>query len=737
MGALRTAAAAALALAALVFAGSALAAPVTGTIYYTTFSGGVNVHKVDYAYNPGVSFTLSNNVGIAGVPGADGIVFAPDGDLLIGGQGPYVNKIHPSGSGFQQVYTGGPAAFHLGLDPSGNYVWAGGIPGGLARVPLAPFATGTNVPLVGAPGGVDSIVFDASGNAYYTSSGPSGNGYFGRIDLSTAPGHATLSIIGIYLAAHGAAYDPYTGGFLLFGSSHVTQVTAAGAIVSDLVVPGMTFDQGAVDGHGHVLVASNSGHMLFVDYSASHLINAPGNFQSLQFLAPSLDDVTPLSGLGALPRVDLTLTKTAPPTAYDGGTLTYTLSVSNAGPDDATGVTVTDPLPAGATFASSADGCTASGSTVTCPLGAVAAGGSASASFVVSVSKPGGGTLTNTASVAADEGDSHLADNAATATTTILTQQPTSLAYDGDTTADYRDPATLSATLTSTETGLPVANESVTLTMGSTSCSGLTDPAGHASCSVVVSDPAGSYPVTASFAGDSSWLASSATGSFDVTREETTLTAGVAGPVANGAAVTLTGTLLEDGATPIVGRTVTLTLGSQSCTGVTDAGGVASCTVTVVQPLGPGTAAADFAGDGYYRAASDANDVVVYAFAPGGGAFVVGDGSAAGAVVFWGAQWSKANALSGGAAPASFKGYASAPAAPACGVAWSAATGSSAPPPAGPLPSYMAVIVASSATQSGSTISGATAHVVVVRTVAGYDANPGHAGTGAVVATIC
>ena len=49
----------------------------------------------------------------------------------------------------------------------------------------------------------------------------------------------------------------------------------------------------------------------------------------------------------------------------------------------------------------------------------------------------------------------------------------------------------------------------------------------------------------------------------------------------------------------------------------------------------------------------------------------------------------------------------------------------------------MAVIVSSSITKSGSTISGNTAHMVIVRTNPGYAPNPGHPGTGDVVAQIC
>jgi len=131
--------------------------------------------------------------------------------------------------------------------------------------------------------------------------------------------------------------------------------------------------------------------------------------------------------------------------------------------------------------------------------------------------------------------------------------------------------------------------------------------------------------------------------------------------------------------------------------------------------------------------------VLIFAFAPGGGSFVIGDNNRANgtAVTYWGAQWSKQNSLSGGGAPASFKGFAKSPDTPACGTGLSTDPGNSAPPPAGPLPAFMGVIATSSAGQSGSQISGDTPHIVVVKTNAGYSTNPGHAGTGTVVAQAC
>jgi len=118
---------------------------------------------------------------------------------------------------------------------------------------------------------------------------------------------------------------------------------------------------------------------------------------------------------------------------------------------------------------------------------------------------------------------------------------------------------------------------------------------------------------------------------------------------------------------------------------------------------------------------------------------MIGDGNSANGthVTFWGAQWWKLNSLSGGAAPASFKGFALSPATPSCGASWTTGPGNSPNPPAGPLPDFMGVIVTSSVSKSGSQISGNTVHMVVVQTDPGYSNNPGHAGTGTVVAQIC
>ena len=132
------------------------------------------------------------------------------------------------------------------------------------------------------------------------------------------------------------------------------------------------------------------------------------------------------------------------------------------------------------------------------------------------------------------------------------------------------------------------------------------------------------------------------------------------------------------------------------------------------------------------------SSVLVFGFASGG-SFVISDlESTAGTnVTFWGAQWWRDNPTSAGSRAPSFKGFAESPSSPGCGIQWATDPGNSTPPPAGPLPDHMAVIVTSSYSKSGSAISGDTVHIVIVKTNPGYEPNPGHPGTGTVEAQVC
>ena len=87
-----------------------------------------------------------------------------------------------------------------------------------------------------------------------------------------------------------------------------------------------------------------------------------------------------------------------------------------------------------------------------------------------------------------------------------------------------------------------------------------------------------------------------------------------------------------------------------------------------------------------------------------GTSFVIGDLDAVVGrkVTFWGAQWWKKNHLSGGTAPASFKGFANCtnPNPPACGGTWQSDPGNSSHPP-DTVPADITVIVSSLITKSG------------------------------------
>jgi hypothetical protein len=112
-------------------------------------------------------------------------------------------------------------------------------------------------------------------------------------------------------------------------------------------------------------------------------------------------------------------------------------------------------------------------------------------------------------------------------------------------------------------------------------------------------------------------------------------------------------------------------------------------------------------------------------------------------VTWWSDSWWSLNSLTGGIAPFSFKGFAgtvttlpTTSPANVCGTTFTTLPGNS-PPPTSGVPSYMGVIVASSVTKSGNTISGSWGKIVVVKTDPGYQPSPGHPGTGTIVATFC
>lgn len=124
--------------------------------------------------------------------------------------------------------------------------------------------------------------------------------------------------------------------------------------------------------------------------------------------------------------VDLVIAKTdGGATGVPGGLVTYTLTISNTGNITATGVVITDTLPAFTSFVSASNGGTAVGGIVTWSVGALASGASTTRTLVLQVDNPLPGAvtgITNAASVG-DDGtngpDLHPADNSTTEPTPI------------------------------------------------------------------------------------------------------------------------------------------------------------------------------------------------------------------------------------------------------------------------------------------------------------------------------
>ncbi len=270
---------------------------VAKTITYTRFAGPPdNVRKVEFLYDPSMrSATFGASTTITSTPGADGVLFAPDGDLIIGGQANAVHKVQPSGS-FTTVTAGGVDAYHVMLDPSGRKVWTAAIPGFIAEVPLNPFANGTAHTLSGDDTAVTHIAF-AGNRAYYTSSGILGLGNFGTIDLTT---FTTTRLFTDVTWAHGMTYDCYTQDIMVFANGYVAQFdpdTDTVVSILDASPLNLVLDQGTSDGEGHLFIASNTGHMLFVDLTISGMVGAP-DFTDAPFLDSFVDDIAPDCGLG-------------------------------------------------------------------------------------------------------------------------------------------------------------------------------------------------------------------------------------------------------------------------------------------------------------------------------------------------------------------------------------------------------------------------------------------------------
>ena len=305
---------------------------------------------------------------------------------------------------------------------------AGGSVTYTASATISPSATGTlsNTATVAAPGGVTDPV---PGNNSAT-------------DSDTVAASADLAITktdGVTTATPGGSVT-YT-----ITASNAGPSNATGATVADTFPASLTVTWTCVGAGGGTCTAAGAGNINdvvnlpaggSVTYTASATISpsATGTLANTATVAapggvtdpnPANNSATDSDTLDL--STDLAITKTdGVTTATPGGSVTYTITASNAGPSNATGATVADTFPASLTATWTCVGagggtCTAAGAGNINDVVNLPAGGSVTYTVSATISPSATGTLSNTATVSAPAkvSDPNPANNSATDTDTL------------------------------------------------------------------------------------------------------------------------------------------------------------------------------------------------------------------------------------------------------------------------------------------------------------------------------
>lgn len=337
------------------------------TVYYTRYSAQQSAKALDYYYDGNGYLKLDNRRLLCRTKGADGIVHHPDGDLLVAGQdNSEIYKVDMNASDTStrkcvvktETTKGvGSSTFHLMMNPDNSVLWSAGIPGNLFTFRTDSAASGRlqliqQVQITGSVSNITTLLWDNSGQAYYTRSSNLGtitrssknNAQFGMIVDTTCSinanpcparyitGLKTKTLIDSLKGAHGASFDEYSNTILLFGDSHIVQIDPkTRMVVADVDLRKYMFpdslmtgsystnsaetinyamkgsyeirwllDQGTADHKGHIFVASNSGHLIFLDYTSNPNKRIDNNILlHVQWIDNYLDDLAPIAGAGS------------------------------------------------------------------------------------------------------------------------------------------------------------------------------------------------------------------------------------------------------------------------------------------------------------------------------------------------------------------------------------------------------------------------------------------------------
>ena len=283
--------------------------------------------------------------------------------------------------------------------------------------------------------------------------------------------------------------------------------------------------------------------------------------------------------VGLFQVADLAITKVdTPDPVTAGNNLTYTITVTNNGPDAAASASWSDTLPAGTTFVSMptvagwscATPTVGLGGTVSCTQASFAVGSSVFTLTVnVGAAVASGTVLSNTATVTSTTGDSNAGNNSATATTTVATSADLSVAV-----TDSPDPVQAGSNLTYTIT---VANAGPSVAASVT----LADTLPVGTTFVSLSSPGG-WSCTTPAVG--------ASGSINCTATSLSAGSGVFTLVVNVGLAVPNGTVLSNTAT-VSSSTTDSNAGNNSATATTTVTASADLSVTMTDspdPVGAG-----------------------------------------------------------------------------------------------------------------------------------------------------
>ena len=221
-------------------------------------------------------------------------------------------------------------------------------------------------------------------------------------------------------------FDGLSGGIPSF-SAHLAQSSDQGVTFTDQVL--LSFLSSATDNN-------NNRQRVLGDYMQMKAVSNCffGSFtgNGVPFGRPFANHDPIFFNVCVAPTADLSITKTASPDPVTtGDDVTYTVTVTNNGPDPATSVVVTDDLPAETTFvscSSTGEGvCGGSGNNRTVSFPLLPSGQSETITFVANVncSVADGTVISNTATVSSSTPDPNSNNDSSTATTTASNPPPT------------------------------------------------------------------------------------------------------------------------------------------------------------------------------------------------------------------------------------------------------------------------------------------------------------------------